>query len=333
MKKMLCVLLSGLIVLSAASCREEPSETSSATSASSTQESSGSTDVTSAGESHHEFNPHVYPQIYEDNFDEATKNSFFSLCDAILSGGETFECPDPVTYFNVTETIASQCMPLVFSGIKIDEGTIEYTIPKDQYLAQVDEFKTMIIGILDECDKPGYSDVDTALALYTYFETHYTYDYEAAKDDNNTPLSSYRLLTERTGICQEIAPAYAYLMLQSGIDCTTCGSLNNVNDAHEWAFATLDGEYYHIDPTWVITDHETLQYFGMNDDQRHAAGGWDMKILNFGSANIFDDRGIYKATSTRFEPLWDSVTYEVDYDNNRIDYYKLSDASKQEFTY
>ena len=332
MKKIMCVLLSGIFVLTAASCREEPSATSS--SSSSSQGTSVSTEgITGEGEYHHEFNPHVYPKIYEDNFDEATKNSFFSLCDALLSGSEEFECPDPVTLFNIKDHISGQCMPLVDSYVKIDEGTIEYTIPKDQYLAKVDEFKKMIIEILDECDKPEYSDVDTALALYTYFETHYTYDDEAAKDDNTTPLSSYRLLTEKTGICQEIAPAYAYLMLQSGIDCTTCGSLNNINEAHEWAFATLDGEYYHIDPTFVISDPETLQYFGMTDEQRHNEGGWDVNILNFGLANIFDDRGIYKAESKRFEPLWDSVTYEVDYDLNTIDYYKLSDASKQSFTY
>ena len=58
-----------------------------------------------------------------------------------------------------------------------------------------------------------------------------------------------------------------------------------------------------------------------------------MKILNFGLANIFDDRGEFKASSTRFSDVWDSVTYEVDQDTDTIHYYRESDASEQTFKY
>ena len=341
MKKAICLTLSLALLMTLVSCSKTQEETSASTAATTSQTEATATEQTSDGTSatettaeyHHEFLPHVYAKIYDDNFNEDTKKAFFSLCDALLSGGEEFYCPDSITMYNIKDTISGQCMPLAdVPGISIDVGKIKYEIPKDQYMAKVEEFKSMIVSILDECIKPGYSDVDKALALYTYFETHYMYDYDALTDDSMS-LSAYRLLTERKGICQEIAPLYAYLMLQAGVDCTTCGSLNNINEAHEWAFATLDGEYYHIDPTWVITDPETLKYFGMTDDKRAEEGGWDMKILNYGAANIFDDRGEFAAESTRFSGFWDSVTYEVDYDSDTVHFYKLSDASEQVLKY
>ena len=338
MKKALSLALCIVLMMELASCSKTQEETSAApsyptTSQTETQAPVQTSAADTAGEYHHGFLPHVYAKIYEDNFNEETKTAFFSLCDALLTGAEEYYCPDEVTMYNLVNTISGQCMPLAaMPDIRVEEGKIIYLIPKEQYLAKVEDFKNMITSILDECIKPDYGDVDKALALYTYFETHYTYDYDAVEDDSKS-LSSYRLLTERQGICQEIAPLYAYLMLQAGVDCTTCGSLNSINEAHEWAFATLDGEYYHIDPTWVMTDPETLKYFGMTDDKRAEEGGWDMKILNFGLANIFDDRGEFKASSTRFSDVWDSVTYEVDQDTDTIHYYRESDASEQTFKY
>ena len=337
MKRFACSLLCAVMLISSVSCsakQEETSKAAAATSAAASAEGTSGSEGSSGEEQyHHEFDPHVYPKMFEENFDDTTKESFFSFCDALLAGEEEFYCPDEITMFNITSTISSQCMPLADSYVNVSKGHIEYTIPKEEYLVKVREFKDMITSILDECIKPGYDDVDKALALYHYFETHYTYDHEAAESTDFMDLSAYRLLTGHTGICQEIAPAYAYLMMQAGVDCTTCGGLNNINEAHEWAFACLGGEYYHIDPTWVITDPGTLKYFGMTDDKRVLEGSWDMKTLNYGSANIFDDRGVYKADSTRFEQLWDSSSYDVDYDANKVHYYKLSDSSETSFTY
>lgn len=331
MRRALGIILIMTLVFTSVSCSRKQDETPEASS--SVSSSSAAQSAQSGDEGyHHEFLPHVYAGIYEENFSKETKESFFSFCDAVLTGGEEFYCPDEITMYNVVNTISAQCMPLAGSYLNVDVGKIEYTIPKDQYLARVEEFKALVVSILDECIKPGYDDVDKALALYTYFGENYTYDYEAAENDD-IPLSSYRLLTEKTGICQEIAPAYAYLMLQAGVDCTTCGSLNSINEAHEWAFATLDGEYYHIDPTWVITSPKTLAYFGMTDEKRGIEGGWDMKILNYGAANIFDDRGEFKAGNNRFEQIWDSSDYETDYDNNTIVYHRQNDTEEQTFHY
>ena len=325
MRKILPLLLCGTLVISSVSCTaitgvdSVPSETA----------------ITDE-QGNYVFNPHVYASIYEENYDQATKESFFSFCDAVLAGEEEFDCPDNVTFFNITETISRQCMPLSYyvdyddNPVHGGKGHIVYTIPKDEYLSKVETFKDVVSSMLEDCVKPGYDDVDKALSFYQFFEDHYIYDHG---DTDNIALSSCRLFMEQKGICQEIAPAYAYMMLQAGVDCFTCGALNEVNDAHEWVIAKLDGKYYHIDPTWTISNPGTLAYFGMTADRRTEEGGWLQEFFNFGGANIFDTRGEYGADDTRFEPLWDAFAYEIDLENNTIRYYSMSDGSEQTFQY
>ena len=308
MKRIVSIILAGVMSLSLVSCAPEAD-------APETSET-----VLVDG-----INPHVYSRLYDENFDEETKRSFFSFCDALYAGEEEFYCPDDVAFYNVTQTISHQCMPLATYFVDISScdvsggrGHIVYTVPKDEYLDRVEDFKDIVSSILKECIKPGYDDVDKALALYNFFETHYIYDHDA-EQDGSVRLSSYRLLYEQKGICQEIAPAYAYLLMQAGVECTTCGSLNSINEAHEWAVAVLNGKDYHIDPTWAVTDPGTLRYFGMTDDKRVSEGGWDRSLFNYGEANLFDPRGEMKADDTAFEQIWDSVSYSIDPEENRID--------------
>ncbi len=266
------------------------------------------------GEVRYGFNPHVYSGIYDDNFDDKTRETFFGFCDAVLAGDEEFPCSDEIMYFNIVNTISHNCMPLATyfvcdtdDPVSHGVGRIEYSMPHDEYLQKVSEFKEAVTDILNEVFTYGMSEEERAKALYSYFETNYTYDYDALGITNDTNLSSYRLLTEHKGICQEIAPLFAYLLLQTGMDCTTCGALNEANESHEWVVAKIDGEYYHIDPTFVMTDQGTWKYFGMTDDKRFEEGGWLKAYFNYGEANIFDSRGDYACTSTRFETLWNQM--------------------------
>ena len=63
------------------------------------------------------------------------------------------------------------------------------------------------------------------------------------------------------GICQEIAPAYAYLLLQVGVDAGICGSLSKDGDsAHAWTMVKLNDTWYHADVTWQLSDPYGLRY-------------------------------------------------------------------------
>ena len=322
MRKTLIFILISSLLVTAVSCRETPDETSYASDV-----------IPEDG-----FDPHVYSELYDENFDAATKQAFFSFCDALLAGEDEFDCPDYVTFYNVSNTVSHQCMPLSYfvddgaCSVSGGKGHIVYTIPREEYMEKVEAFKDIVTSMLDECIKDGYSDTDKALAIYHFFEEHYVYDYYAAENDD-VRLSPFRLFYDQKGICQEIAPAYAYMLLQAGVECTTCGSLNASNDAHEWAVAKLDGRYYHIDPTWAVCDPGTLRYFGMTDDQRVAEGGWERSVFNYGEANIFDTRGELSCVDSKFAPLWVSQTYEIDYEADRISYYTADDPEEQSFVY
>ena len=289
----------------------------------------------------HEFQPHVYSGVFEETYDEATKESFFSFCDAVLAGDTEFYCPDTETYFTIMYTIAHEAMPLyvfVYPGdpeVEDGVGHISYSLPKDEYLQKVAEFEEIVTGILDETCEEDYDDIDKALALYSYFAYSYTYDYTALDDFDGVhvpSLSAYRLLTTGTGICQEIAPAYTYLLLQAGVDATTCGSLSDT-DAHEWSFVKMDGEYYHIDPTFTVGNLHSLAYFGMNDEKRVLEGGFYREYFNYGEANVFDHDGKYAADDDRFAPLWNATISNIDYEDDRIYYYPEGSGERAVFEY
>ena len=87
----------------------------------------------------------------------------------------------------------------------------------------------MVEEILNEAMKPEYSDFENALGLYNYFDSHYTYDWNAYEDNEQGKayyLSSYRMLTEKTGICQEISVAYSYLLMQTGAEADVVGGVS-----------------------------------------------------------------------------------------------------------
>ena len=129
------------------------------------------------------------------------------------------------------------------------------------------------------------------------------------------------------GICQEIAGAYAYLLLQVGVDATTCGGLKkDISSAHEWTVVKIDDKYYHCDVTYqCCTDKHTLQYFGMTDDQREIEGDWLIDKLNFGALNDTWHKDM-PIEDTRFEKVWTCTAYDLDRDENMLYCYGVNDG-------
>lgn len=278
----------------------------------------------------HEFQNCVYPQFYQENFGGETEKAFRAYCDAVINGENKFYCPDEGTLEKMW-WIACDLMPLgeyyvTSQGMDKDEpiAYIEYTIPHDEYMKRVEEFKELITGILDETCMSGYTDLEKALAIYVYFQDNYTYDYTYK---SHRP---YGALTEHTGICQDFSGAYAYLLNQAGVEAVSCGAMND-EDAHEWNAVMIDGKYYHVDPTFGIGS-DTLRYFGMSDKRRQAEGDWDMQFLNF-SYNVFNKNGRYDMEDERFAPLADSLYCEIDYENNVITFTSEKTGKEETFNY
>lgn len=283
--------------------------------------------------SHYVFQPKVCSSYMTELFGEPMRDAWFSLVDAVMAGEDTFACPDDHTYWWVMGQFPDQCFPvlkdLIYYGIDVDhpvkDGVAEftYTVPKEEAAEKIAAFAELVEGILNETLEDDYSDVEKALALYLYFSHHYIYDYEAA-DPNAAPdyLSSYRVLTAGTGICQEFSVAYAYLLLEAGVDASNMSGHRGYDGApHQWSYVRINGHNFHIDPTYVIGDQDSLAYFMMTDEQREAADDYsrDNFVIcsNYAQDHPHPD---YTADDDSFRELWRGWFSSFDHASRTLSY-------------
>jgi len=241
-----------------------------------------------ATESHYTFNPHVCSQFMTELMGEEMRDTYYNLVDCVLAGETSFACPNKETF----DWVLGQCPYLLFpvigeyiteaEGISYEDGIayIRYKIPYEEFKVKLQEFEDITVNILNEVLDDDYSDFEKAFAIYQYFVTHYAYDYYAeehlGEPEIDEMLSGYRLLTQGIGICQEISVAYSFLLLEAGVDATVMKGVRNYDNAHhQWSFITLDGNYYHVDPTFGLGFAESLAYFLMTDKDRLENDGFD----------------------------------------------------------
>ncbi len=293
---------------------------------------------------HFAFRPKVSSVYLEEVFGKTMCETWFSLVDAVMAGEDTFACPDDETYDWVMGQYRDKCFPPLVelidyaynrdNPVKDGVGSFVYTVPREEAAARIAEFAALIEGILNETLRDDYTDLEKALALYEYFAENYTYDYESAAYDQGYPwwLSSYRVFTTGTGICQEFSVAYAYLLMQVGIDATNMsGHRPWDGEGHQWTYVRMNGHNYHIDPTYVIGNH-VLDYFMMDDAQREAMDGYrrdDFTITsNYAQEHPHPD---YVADDHSFWPLWGGELISFDH-KSQILYYTKYDSDWEPMT-
>lgn len=84
---------------------------------------------------------------------------------------------------------------------------------------------------------------------------------EVAADNSKTPSDpvphlAYGPLVERRGICAGFAWAFKRLMDEAKVECQCVSGYlkEDTQIGHVWCLVKLDGQYYHVDPTWGIKD-------------------------------------------------------------------------------
>lgn len=281
---------------------------------------------------HYTFQPKVCSSYMTEVFGEARTETWFNLVDALMAGETSFACPDEDTYWWVMGQYPDRCFPvlkdLIFYGPDVDEpvkdGVAEftYTVPKEEAAARIADFVALVEDILNETLRDDYSDAEKALALYLYFSHHYVYDYESARPDfAPTYLSSYRVLTTGTGICQEFSVAYSYLLLQAGVDAgVMSGHCSWTPEGHQWSYVKINGHNFHIDPTFVISDQDSLRYFMMTDEQREMDGFLrnDFVICShYANDHPHPD---YAADDDSFREIWRGRFAEFDHETCTLTY-------------
>ena len=288
---------------------------------------------------HYVFQPKVCSSYMAALFGDTMVEAWYALVDAVMAGEDSFACPDAYTYDWVMGQFRDKCFPLLVElidycydrGDPVHDGVATFTwqVPPEEAAGRIAEFAALVEGILNETLEDDYSDMEKALALYLYFSHHYTYDYETALDDSGYHdwLSAYRVLTGDTGICQEFSVAYSYLLLQAGVDATNMsGNQLWDNQGHQWSYVKINGQNFHIDPTFVIGTADCLSYF-MMDDARREEDGFSRENFRLCS-NYAQDHPApdCAAEDDSFRALWGGDCLGFDHDTRTIYYEKYDDT-------
>ena len=312
------------------------------TEASST-EAAGFSEEQDGPRSHYVFQPKVCSSFMAELFGETMAETWYALVDAVMAGEDSFACPDAFTYDWVMGQFPDKCFPVLTElidycydrsdPVKDGVATFTYVLSREETAARIADFAALVEEILNSTLEDDYSDLEKALALYLYFSHHYIYDYEAAEPDANPDyLSSYRVLTTGTGICQEFSVAYSYLLLQAGVDATNMSGHRSYDRAsHQWSYVRIRGNEFHFDPTYVIGTMDSLSYFMMDDAQREAEDDYrpnDFVICsNYAQDHPHPE---YAADDDSFRELWGGYFIGFDHETRTITYEKYDEVSGTE---
>ena len=289
------------------------------------------------------FQPKVASKYFTEIFGETMVETWFNLVDAILAGKTEFACPDDQTFDWVRGQFPDKCLPPLKDHIwavdpddpvKNGVARFMYDIPYAEVKSLIADFSKLVEDILNETMKPENSDFEKALLLYNYFDSHYTYDWDAYDDNYHGKayyLSSYRMLTEKKGICQELSVAYSYLLMQAGVETGTVAGVGDSGEGHQWSYIRLGGHDYHIDPTWVLQKEGKLAYFLMTDAERSSQGGFPIDGFWYLS-NYSQDHPhpAYAANDETFADLWDCYFDSLDYENQILNYIYYGEFAQTE---
>lgn len=243
------------------------------------------------------FNPHVHTNLLSEYVTEDMWESLYNLIDAARAGEDTFKCTDKKAYDWCTNDAVigsffpAACTIVQGGGFSDGIGKIKYPKGKDKFLDKEKAFEAEIERMLNESIRSDYSDFEKTFGIYLYMCKNYQYDYSSIDGCTVDDFSTYACLMTKKGICCELADAYAYMLLQAGVEAVT---VEGDGDAgyHDWTFVELGGKGYFVDLTWdVYGDNPNnvpgMRYFLMTEEER-LADGFTKESLKVDQLRIWD---------------------------------------------
>lgn len=284
------------------------------------------------------FQPKIVSQYQNEIYGEDMVQTWYHLVDAVLAGNDTFACPDQETYDWVFGQFPDRYFPVltqliepIYGGaVENGIGRFHYKTTREECESKLTEFETLVEEILQQTMKTDYSDMEKALSLYRFFYLHYEYDYETfqkmARHEVDSDVSSYDFLKEGIGICRQAACAYSYLLMQAGMDATIMmGEPRDGEENHEWSYVRINGNHYHVDPTYVLSEPGNLEYFLMTDEKRADQFPPERWVI----AGTYTQEHVhpeYTADDDSFRTLWDTSLDDFDHDAHMIYSWYYDDA-------
>lgn len=296
---------------------------------------------------HYTFNPHVFSTFYLKEHGEKRRDAFYAYVDALRAGEDGFRCPNEGDAAWSSGRYAMMFFP--FAGLYADAeyvgngwAEITYKIPKEEFLAKEREFEARIEEILNDVLEDDYTDFEKALALYEFLTEYSVYDYDMMAHNGDetwtSRQSSYRVLTEKQGVCGEIAMLYQYLGLQCGIDVDEVvgAAVEYGADSHAWNYILLDGTGYLIDATWGLTDNHKpdLKYFLFTDELRETRDGYRTDSCDVGFCGMYGARKkfSFECNDEHYSELWEGYFIAFD-ENEKCIFYRDRNGSIKRFDY
>lgn len=143
---------------------------------------------------------------------------------------------------------------------------LRYTQPAEQRADNYTYLQQVVGEIL--ANVPDTDD-EYLVELYLHDQLNARCTYDMTITDTNSEASpdiytAYGALIEGKAVCEGYAKAMQLLLQKVGITVSLItGSATHNNEAHMWNLVRINGEYYHLDPTWNDTNDQ-IQYTYFN---------------------------------------------------------------------
>lgn len=194
-------------------------------------------------------------------------------------------------------------------------GKVSWTflVDKGEFDGKLQDFYDVINGYLSNV-KPTDTEAMRAMLLYYAVIDNLFYDYDLigenyenlSQEEANFKSSPYCVLTEKSGICTNIAQAYMFLCTQADI---TCGTVLHMGGSgmHMWNVVQIDDKFYYCDPTWDA--NTSLKYFGITAADRASWAGEYSADGGIMLSVIIPEK--YEISDSRFEVLRGKLPVEI----------------------
>ena len=101
------------------------------------------------------------------------------------------------------------------------------------------------------------------------------------------------------------------------------------HEGHQWSYVRINGHEFHIDPTYVIGDQDSLAYFMMTDTQRENEDDYSRTDFVICSHYSNDHpHPEYVADDETFREIWEGRFMEFDHEHHILTYSAYNDQGQ-----